>query len=275
MFILIAGSADLSGGRMVGLTAVIAGSLAQASTYSHKFFPDLPELFFVFPILAAIGVGLVFGLVNGFAVSVLKVPAFLATLGISMILYGINLLYFNLPPNNAQPLGGFTKDFANIGTGDIFGIPILVIISVGCMIFVYILLTKTTLGKEIYAVGGNAEAARVSGINVFKILLFIFAIAGALYGLGGSMEAARTGSATSNYGNSYELDAIASCIVGGCSLSGGVGTVPGVVLGVIVFTVINYGLTFIGISTNYQYIIKGLIIIFAIALDVRKNFTKK
>jgi len=274
MFIIISGSADLSGGRMVGLAAVFSGSLAQMSTYNHKFFPTLPELPFVFPILAAIALGLLFGLFNGFAVAKLKVPAFLATLGISMIIYGVNLLYFNLPPNNAQPLGGYTKDFSDIGTGDILGIPTLVIISIVCILFVYILLTKTCLGKEIYAAGGNLEAARVSGINVFRIQIFTFAIAGALYGLAGCMEATRTGSASSAYGNSYELDAIASCIVGGCSLSGGVGSVPGGFLGVIIFTVINYGLTFVGLSTNYQYILKGLIIIVAIAIDVRKNISK-
>ena len=275
MFIIVSGSADLSGGRMVGLTAVIAGSIAQQGTYYLKFWPNLPELPVIVPVVVSILVGIAVGCFNGFVVSKLKVPAFLATLGTAMIVYGANSLYFNLPPNNSQPLGGFTKAFSALGTGAFLGIPYIVLIAIGCTIFVYLLQTKTTLGKNIFAAGGNMEAARVSGINVFRIQMFTFAIAGALYGLAGCLEATRTGGATSNYGNAYELDAIASCIVGGCSLTGGIGTVPGVFMGVIIFNLISYGLTFIGLSSYYQYILKGSIIIIAIALDMRKHATKK
>ena len=137
---------------------------------------------------------------------------------------------------------------------------------------VWIIQTRTCLGREIFAVGGNPNAARVSGINVFKILMITYMIAGALYGFAGCLEAARTGSATSSYGLSYELDAIASCIVGGCSASGG--SVPGVIAGVLIFNVINYGLTFIGLSSYWQFVVKGLIIIIAVAIDVRKYASK-
>ncbi|HHY75133.1 MAG TPA: beta-methylgalactoside transporter, partial [Bacillus bacterium] len=146
----------------------------------------------------------------------------------------------------------------------------IVIIAVVCMAIVWMLYNKTCLGKEIFAVGGNMEAARVSGINVFKIQMVTFTLAGAFYALAGCLEAARTGGATSAYGAGYELDAIASCIVGGCSITGGVGTVGGVFAGVIIFNVLNYGLTFIGISPYWQNVVKGLIIISAVALDVRK-----
>jgi methyl-galactoside transport system permease protein len=112
-------------------------------------------------------------------------------------------------------------------------------------------------GQKHVRIGGNMQAAKVSGINVSKNLIYIYAIAGALYGLAGVLEAARTGGATNNYGNMYELDAIAACVVGGVSTTGGIGTVPGVLVGVIIFTLINYGLTFIGISPYYQLIIKG------------------
>jgi methyl-galactoside transport system permease protein len=275
MFICIAGSADLSGGRMLGLTAVIAGTLAQKATYHLKYWPDLPELPVIVPILAAITVGIIFGIFNGLVVSKLKVPAFLATLGTQMILLGINSIYFNRPPNNSQPLGGYTESFGKLGTDAIFNIPYVLIIAFICLVVVWLAQTKTRFGHELFTMGGNREAARVSGINVFKIEILTFAIAGALYGLAGSLEAARTGSATSSFGNGYELDAIASCIVGGCSLSGGVGNVAGVLAGVVIFNVISYGLTFIGISPYWQYAVKGSIIIVAVAIDVRKHAGKK
>lgn len=275
MFIIISGSADLSGGRMVGLAALIAASLAQSATASLKFFPNLPELPIIVPVLAAMFVGMCFGIFNGLVVSKLKVPAFLATLGTQMIIFGCSSLYFNMEPNKSQPLGGLLKSFRFLGSGSVLGIPVIVMIALAVMLVVWILLTKTCLGKEIFAVGGNLEAARVSGINVFKIQMITYSIAGACYGLAGAMEAARTSSATSAYGLSYELDAIASCIVGGCSVAGGVGSVGGVFAGVIIFNVLSYGLTFIGISPYWQNVVKGLIIIGAVALDVRKYASKK
>ena len=275
MFILVSGSADLSGGRMVGLTALVAGSLAQKATYSLKFWADLPELPAFVPVIVAIIVGVAFGAFNGWVVSKLRVPAFLATLGTQMMIFGIASIYFNKAPNSSQPLGSFTKGFSALGTASIFNIPYIVIVAVVCMVLVWVLQTKTCLGKEIFAVGGNLEASRVSGINVFKIQMITYSIAGAFYGLAGTLEAARTGSATSSYGLGYELDAIASCIVGGCSITGGVGTVGGVFAGVIIFNVINYGLTFIGISPYWQNVVKGAIIIGAVAIDVRKYAAKK
>ena len=275
MFIIISGSADLSGGRMVGLAALIAASLDQSANASLKFWPNLPELPILVPVLAAMLAGVCFGVFNGLVVSKLKVPAFLATLGTQMIIFGFSSLYFNMEPNSSQPLGSLLKGFRNLGGGSILGIPVIVIIALLVMLVVWILLTKTCLGKEIFAVGGNLEAARVSGINVFKIQLITYSIAGACYGLAGALEAARTSSATSAYGSGYELDAIASCIVGGCSVAGGVGTVGGVFAGVIIFNVLSYGLTFIGISPYWQNVVKGLIIIGAVALDVRKYAGKK
>lgn len=126
-----------------------------------------------------------------------------------------------------------------------------------------------------YAIGGNREAAIVSGVNVKRRILLMFAIAGMLYAMAGFLEAARTGGATSEYGNMYEMDAIAACVVGGWSVSGGVGTIPGIIVGVFIFTVINYGLTFIGMNPYWQLIIKGLIIVSAVAVDIRKYLAKK
>jgi methyl-galactoside transport system permease protein len=184
-------------------------------------------------------------------------------------------LYFDLPPNNSQPIGGLRSDFSNLGTGSFLGIPYVVLIAIIIIGIIYVVLNKTKLGKDIYAIGGNKEAAIVSGINVKSSIMKLYMIAGTLYAIAGILEAARTGGATNNYGNGYELDAIAACVVGGWSVSGGVGTVPGVVVGVLIFTVINYGLTFIGVGPYWQQIIKGVIIVAAVAVDIRKYLRKK
>lgn len=279
-FVLITGGTDLSAGRVVGLTAVISASMLQIQEYANRFYPDLPQLPLFVPILIAIFAGLVVGLINGFIVSKFNVPPFIATLGTMVIVYGANSLYFDKKPNMSQPIGGLRHDFSNLGTGFFgpsgpYSIPYIVIIAIVVAIIVWIVFNKTRLGKNMYAIGGNKEAAIVSGINVARNLIYIYAIAGALYGLAGVLESARTGGATNNYGNMYELDAIAACVVGGVSTSGGIGTVPGVMAGVLIFGVINYGLTFIGVSPYWQLIIKGLIIVAAVAFDIRKYIAKK
>jgi methyl-galactoside transport system permease protein len=274
-FAILTAGADLSAGRVVGLSAVISASMLQSSTYANKFFPHLGMLPLIIPVLIGILAGTVVGILNGFIVSRFDVPPFIATLGTQVIVYGACSIYFDLPPNKSQPIGGLRDDFTNLGTGTFLGIPYIIIIAVLAVIFMYILLNKTKLGKDVYAIGGNREAAVVSGINVRKTLFLIYIIAGTLFGIAGVLEAARTGGATNNYGNGYELDAIASCVVGGWSVTGGVGTVPGIVIGVLIFSVINYGLTFIGLNPYWQQIIKGLIIVTAVAVDVRKNIIKK
>ncbi|MBE1444659.1 galactose/methyl galactoside ABC transporter permease MglC [Paenibacillus sp. OAS669] len=279
-FILITGGTDLSAGRVVGLTAVLSASMLQMSDYPRRFFPDMPDLPLWAPIVIGILAGLIVGLLNGWIVSRLSVPPFIATLGTMVIVYGANSIYFDLKPNESQPIAGLRKDFTNIGTGFFgsggsYSIPYIVIIAIIVALIVWVVFNKTRLGKNMYAIGGNIQAATVSGINVKRNLLYIYAFAGALYGLGGVLEAARTGGATNNYGNMYELDAIAACVVGGVSTAGGIGTVPGVLVGVLIFGVINYGLTFIGVSPYWQLIIKGLIIVAAVAFDIRKYLAKK
>lgn len=273
--VILIGGADLSAGRLVGLAAVVSASLLQMPDYPRRFFPDMPQLPLWLPILITVFIGFGFGLFNGFVVSRFSVPPFIATLGTMVIVYGANSIYFNLPPNNSQPIAGLRKDFSELGTGGIYGIPYVIIIAGIITILMWIVLNKTAFGKNLYAIGGNREAAIVSGIDVKRHILWLFAIAGMLYAIAGILEAARTGGATNNYGNMYELDAIAACVVGGWSVSGGVGTVPGVVVGVLIFTVINYGLTFIGIDPYWQLIIKGIIIVSAVAVDIRKYLAKR
>jgi len=278
--VLITGGVDLSAGRMVGMAAVLSASLLQAADYSRRMYPDLPVLPLVVPILVAMVVCGLFGFFNGVVISKLKIPAFIATLGTMVAVYGATSLYFDRPPYGAQPIGGIDRRFAALGTGyvgfdGVYSIPYIVIIAAVVTFITWVLFNKTTYGKNIYAIGGNADAARVSGVNVGRTLIIVYTIAGILYGLGGSLEAARTGGATNNYGNGYELDAIAACVVGGVSNLGGIGTVPGIVVGVLIFSVINYGLTFINMSPYWQQIVKGLIIIAAVALDIRKYLTKR
>lgn len=273
--LLIAGT-DLSAGRMVGLAAVVSTSMLQNPDYANRFFPNMPQLAVIIPIVLAIAACAIFGVLNGFLVAKYDMHPFIATLASQVIVYGVTSLYFDLPPNKSQPIGGIRPDFIALGQtklfqiGDFPGISILVPIAAVFIILVWFILNKTVFGKNVYAIGGNREAAVVSGVNVFVTIMGIFIFASLLYGVGGVLEAARTAGATNNYGNGYELDAIAACVVGGVSLNGGVGKVGGIVSGVLIFTVIQYGLQFIAVSPMWQQVIKGIIIAVAVAIDMAK-----
>lgn len=273
--VLISRGVDLSGGRMVGLAAVVSASMLQSETYSRQFFPDLPALPLLVPIAVAVGVTALLGVVNGLVIARLHVPPFIATLGMMVIAFGMTAIYFDQPPNSSQPISGIREDLSWLGTGAIalgpLSLPIIVAIAGTAAVVFWVLLEKTVFGKNVYAVGGNPRAARVSGVNLTRTLIAVYAIAGAAYGVAGVLEAARTGGASSRYGELYELDAIAACVVGGVSTSGGIGRVRGIVAGVLVFSVISYGLTFIGINPFWQQIIKGTIIIGAVAFDMARN----
>lgn len=277
--ILITAGCDLSAGRVVGLTAVVSASLSQMPSYPHPFFEQAPNLPTFLPIIIAIAVGACVGLVSGLIVAYLRIVPFIATLGTMVMTYGVCSLYFDMEPNNSQPIGGLRPEFTVFGSGSLdlgfVTIPYIVIIAAVIAFVMWIVYNKTVLGKNMFAIGGNPQAAVVSGINVAATLIAIYVIAGALYGVGGILEAARTGGATNNYGNMYELDAIAAAVVGGVSVTGGIGTVPGIIAGVLIFTVINYGLTFVGMGPYWQLIIKGLIIVIAVAVDVRKYLARK
>ncbi len=279
--ILIARGTDLSAGRTVGLAAVISASLSQRADYASKLFPDMPQLALIVPILAALGAGLLVGLLNGAIVAFLKVPPFIATLGTMVMVYGAESLYVDRPPRGAQPLGGLRDDFTNIGTGGTaswnwpIDIPFIIIIAAVVAFIIFVILNRTRLGKNIYALGGNPDAAVVSGVSVWKNLLLVYAIGGLCYGLAGALLASRTGGATNNYGNSYELDAIAAAVIGGVSVWGGVGKVSGMITGVLIFEVMNNGLVVLGVSAYWQQIVKGIIIVVAVAIDIQKYVKKR
>ncbi len=276
-FVLIVGGVDLSAGRVLGFAAVMTASMGQTMEYTRRFFPNMADVPILVPLLAAVAVGALFGALNGYIIARFKITAFIVTLGTQVIAWGANLLYFDLPPNSSQPIGGVKSAITNLGSGLLGSIqfPIIVVIAIGVVLLSWFILAKTRFGRNTYAIGGNPEAAQVSGIKVSNVQIAVYALAGCMYGLAGFLECARTGGATSAYGLNYEFDAISACVVGGVSNTGGIGTVPGMVIGVLVFGIINYGLTFIGVNPYWQQIIKGIIIIAAVGVDMSKNRKRK
>ncbi|EJL89448.1 galactose/methyl galactoside ABC transporter permease MglC [Pantoea sp. BIGb0393] len=275
--LIVTQGTDLSAGRQVGLAAVVAATLLQAMDNANKVFPHLDTVPIPVVILTVCIIGGVIGLVNGVIIAYLKVTPFITTLGTMIIVYGINSLYYDFV--GASPIAGFDPGFSKFAQGFLrfgdFKLSFITFYAVIAIVFVWVLWNKTRFGRNIFAIGGNPEAAKVSGVNVPFNLILVYALSGVFYAFGGMLEAGRIGSATNNLGFMYELDAIAACVVGGVSFAGGVGSVAGVVTGVIIFTVINYGLTYIGVNPYWQYIIKGGIIIFAVALDSLKYARKK
>ncbi len=275
--LIVTQGTDLSAGRQVGLAAVVSASLLQATSNVNKVFPELNTMPIWLVIIFVMLIGAFFGLLNGFVIAKLNVTPFIATLGSMIIIYGINSLYYD--KIGAAPVAGFADKYTRFAQGSIkilnWDFPLLILYASVAILLIWILWNKTKFGKNIFAIGGNPEAARVSGVNVTKNLIIVYALSGMFYAFAGLLEAGRVGSATNNLGNMYELDAIAACVVGGVSFSGGVGSVPGVVTGVLIFTIINYGLTYTGVSPYWQFIIKGMIIIVAVALDTLKYKKKK
>ncbi len=269
--VIVTQGTDLSAGRQVGLAAVVAGSLLQKFGVSTKVFPNLVTPNPLFVLLLVMAIGAIIGLFNGIIVAKLNVVPFVTTMGTMTIVYGMNSLYYEYIGN--KPVASFDQtystivQFINIGG---IQIPKLVIYAIIAVTFMWTLWNKTVFGKNLFAVGGNPEAAVVSGVNVVKTLILVYMLSGVMYATGGFLEAARVGSVTNNMGFMYEMDAIGACVIGGVSFSGGVGKISGVVPGVIIFTVIHYGLSYIGVNPYWQYIIKGLIIIFAVAIDMLK-----
>lgn len=213
-------------------------------------------------VLAGILAGALLGFFNGWTITKFKVPAFVATLAMLTIARGLTMLWTGGFPISA--LGG---NFAVIGTGWFLGIPLPVWIS-GIIVLLAIVITqKTKLGRYIYAIGGNESAAKLSGININKVKITVYAIAGALAAVGGIIVTSRLDSAQPNAGVSYELDAIAAVVIGGTSLSGGRGTVLGTVLGAIIIGVLNNGLVLLNVSPFWQQVVKGLVILIAVIID--------
>ncbi|MDC7235105.1 MAG: galactose/methyl galactoside ABC transporter permease MglC [Spirochaetales bacterium] len=272
--IIILQGTDLSLGRFVGFASVLSASLLQRPDYPSRFYPEMAQLPLFVPLLVAIAGCVLFSAINGWVVAKFKIHPFLATMGMMITLYGILSIYFASGAPGPQPIGGHDERYVQLVNGQTLGVPNLVIFATIVSVIIWVIWNKTTFGKNMYAVGGNPEAANVSGVNVMKTTILVYVLAGVLYGIGGYLEAARIGSANNGTGFGYELDAIAACVVGGISFSGGVGKVSGAITGVLMFTIISYGMTFIGLDQYYQYIIKGILIVVAVSLDTKKYLKK-
>lgn len=267
---LITKGTDLSAGRAVGLSACLAGIMLQKPDAPGKVWPDFPVLNVFIVLIIVMAICAIFGLINGIVISYLNVPAFIGTLGMQLIIYGIALVI-----TNSVPIGGYRADYITVTQGKVAGIPVLfvyLVIAAAAFWFVY---NYTRHGKYMYAIGGNEVAAEVSGVNVKKTKIIIYITAACMYAIAGFLLGGKSGGTSVNMGQGYELEAIAACTIGGVSVNGGIGKISGVIIGVAVFELLKSSLQFLGVNTNYQYIAQGVVIVVAIALDIRKYIAKK
>ena len=283
--ILLAGT-DLSVGRMVAMGAVVTGLILHPGQNIVTFFGmgpwDFTAIAMPVRVLLSVSISIIlcvlFSAFAGFFSAWLKIHPFISTLATQLIIYG--LLFFGTSGTPVGSIDAGIKDFfggrweLGVVGGELVTFPKLIIPAVIAIAIAWFIWNKTVLGKNMYAVGGNAEAASVSGISVFKVTMSVFIMAGIFYGFGAFFEAFKA-NASAGTGQGYELDAIAACVVGGISFNGGIGKLEGAVLGVIIFTGLTYCLTFLGIDTNLQFVFKGFIIIAAVALDSVKYLKKK
>jgi inositol transport system permease protein len=268
--VIVSAGIDLSSGSVVGLSAVVAASLAQLPDYAAAYYKGLNLPVFV-AVLAACAVGALVGLLNGGLVAKTRIPPFIATLGTLTTIRGLAYLY-----TSGRPVSDLTDDYNFIGQGDFLGIPVPILILVIMAIITHVLYSQTKFGKYIYAIGGNEQAARVSGINVSKYKMLMYVYAGLLSGLAGLVVSARIGSGQSGQGVGYELDAIAAAVIGGASLSaGGIGTVAGTIVGALIIGVLNNILDLTNVSAYWQQIVKGCIIVGAVIIDQLKHHGSK
>mgnify|MGYP001544232350 CR=1 FL=1 len=250
-FVILTGGIDLSVGSILAASAMVAVICSKI--------PNMGML----GIFGGVGMGLLLGVFNGSLIAFLRLPPFIVTLGGLTAMRGLARLL-----GNDKTVFNPELSFAFIGNESILGIPWLVVIAFTIVIISWFILKRTVLGVQIYAVGGNEDAARLSGIKVWKVLLFAYAISGLLAGLGGVMSAARLYAANGiQLGVAYELDAIAAVILGGTSFVGGIGTIWGTLIGALIIAVLSNGLILLGVSDMWQFIIKGAVIIGAVAID--------
>lgn len=284
---LITKGTDLSAGRQVGLAACLSAMLLQELGYSARMLTWLPDIPWGVAMIIVMAVMALFGAVNGCVVAFLKVPPFIATLGMQTIVYGLCSII-----TGNQPMGGYKDTYRGVASGrlkdfsigevkpfdvipGIREIPYLLIFALIVGAFFWFLYNKTRHGKYMYAIGGNENAAQVAGVNVAATLIRIYILAAVMYGLGGFLVGAKAGGASTATGFGYELEAIAACTIGGVSTNGGVGKVSGILVGVLVFEALKICLQFLGVDPAYTFVAQGLVIIVAVALDLRKYLAKK
>jgi ribose transport system permease protein len=259
--IVLTAGIDLSVGSVLALCGAVTAGLLKNGI-------EIPagDLFIGFTVLGALLGGIILGAAlgwfNGFTITRFNVPPFVATLAMLTIARGFTMLY-----TKGHPISNLGKNFAFIGSGTLIGIPVPVWIAVIVVLLAVFITQKTKMGRYIYAIGGNEQAAKLSGININKVKMVVYAMAGTLAALGGIIVTARLDSAQPNAGISYELDAIAAVVIGGTSLSGGKGSVWGTVMGAIIIGVLNNGLVLLNVSPFWQQVVKGAVILLAVIVD--------
>lgn len=275
--ILLAGT-DLSIGRMVGMgmtaaTIVMHQGINTGSVFGVTFdFTGLPVLVRVFlALVVCVVLCTVFTTIAGFFTAKFKMHPFISTMANMLVIFGL-VTY----STKGVSFGAIETTIPSMIIPKIGGFPTIILWAVAAVVIVWFIWNKTTFGKNLFAVGGNAEAAAVSGISVFAVTVGAFVLAGILYGFGSWLECIRmVGSGSAAYGQGWEMDAIAACVVGGVSFTGGIGKISGVVVGVFIFTALTYSLTTLGIDTNLQFVFSGIIILVAVMLDCLKYVQKK
>jgi len=254
-FVILTGGIDLSVGSLLAVSAAVtAGLIINVG------------IFYLLVIPIGMLIGILLGGFSGLMVAKAKMPAFIVTLGMMTIARGLTLIY-----TDGRPISGFNEDFRFIGAGHIGGIPVPVIIMLIILFICYITLKKTPYGRYVYAIGGNEEAAKLSGINVDRIKMSVYALSGLLSAISGIILASRLNSAQPTAGSGYELDAIATVVLGGTSLSGGQGGVIGTIIGALIIGVLNNGLNLLNVSSFYQQVAKGAVILIAVYIDRRSK----
>ncbi|GAB3998919.1 sugar ABC transporter permease [Spirosoma daeguense] len=257
-FVIITGGIDLSVGSIVAVTGIAAASFAHPDTYPV-----------VMPIGMGMLAGLVFGAFNGFIITRSKVPPFIVTLGTMTVGRGLALIL-----SKGRPVSNLSDSFNFIGGGKILGVPTLILILIVAFVICSIILRKTVLGRYMYAVGGNEQAARASGIQLGTVKMVVYTLCGGLAALAGILLTSRITTGQPNAGAGFELDAIAAAIIGGTSTSGGTGTMTGTLLGALLIGVISNGLDLLNVTSYYQQVVMGIIIIGAVVLDSLNQSTK-
>ena len=250
-FVILTGGIDLSVGSMLAVAAVLGMKMSLPDAAPWLALPTF--------ILA----GLACGMLNGTMVAYFNINPFVVTLGTMTALRGAAYLL----ASGTTVLNNDIPSFEWLGNGDFLAVPWLIWVAAAVALLSWFILRKTILGLHIYAVGGNAQAARLTGIKVTTVLLFVYAINGLFAGIAGAMSASRLYAANGNWGTGYELDAIAAVVLGGTSLSGGIGSIWGTVIGALIISVMNNGLTILGLSSFWQYVAKGAVIVLAVLLD--------
>lgn len=258
MIVIITGGIDLSVGSIVGISGVCAALCAQDGSGGVMI-----------PVLAGVGVGLLIGALNGVGAAFGSIPPFIITLGTMSIARGLALVI-----SGGVPVINLSETFVGIASGTLFGIPLLPYYFIAIALVFAFVLNQTVFGRHIYSIGGNAAASKVSGIDVNTHLMFVYMISGICAGIGGVLMAARTSQGSPVMGTGYEMDAVTAVVVGGVSMSGGLGKTRNVVIGALFIAVVENALTIFGVDANWKQVVKGIIIIGAVLLDVKSKGNK-